>query len=237
MANDYFQFKQFNIQQDKCAMKVGTDGVLLGAWASVDSCHTILDIGTGTGLIALMLAQRSIAVIDALDIDKDAFVQASENVSSSPFANRIQVYHSSFAGFAASAKKKYDLVVSNPPYFVQSLKSPDNKKNLARHTDTLPLPDLLSGAKSLLAPNGRIAIILPVQREDELRDITTKNNLHIMKQTIVYPTPEARPKRLLVELSANAPASTVSNSFVIETTRHHYTPEYTTLAKDFYLKM
>ncbi|MDR1200109.1 MAG: methyltransferase [Tannerellaceae bacterium] len=237
MANDYFQFKQFNIQQDKCAMKVGTDGVLLGAWVSTESCHTLLDIGTGTGLIALMLAQRSQAKIDAIDIDEDAIEQASENISSSMFANRIQVYHTPFEEYVTKVYYKYDLVVSNPPYFADSLKSPDTKKNLARHTDTLPLSLLLSRSKSLLAPDGRIALILPYQRGNELMEIILKNKLNIVRKTEVIPLPNASPKRLLIELSTNLSAPCLSDTLVIEESRHQYTADYIKLTKDFYLKM
>lgn len=237
MANDYFEFKQFNIQQDKCAMKVGTDGVLLGAWVAIESCNTILDVGTGTGLIALMLAQRSNAKIDAIDIDREAITQASGNILSSVFANQIQVYHTPFEEFVMRAEHTYDLIVSNPPYFVKSLKSPDIKKNLARHTDTLPLSLLLSKSKSLLTPNGRIAVILPFQRQKELLEIVMENNLYIIRKTEVIPTPNALPKRLLVELSVNVPTSCVSDSLVIEENRHQYSTDYIKLTKDFYLKM
>ena len=123
-------------------MKVGTDGVLLGAWASTERCQRILDVGTGTGLIALMLAQRSTASLDAIDIDLDACLQARENIAKSPFANRIQVYQTSLSEYMPDENIKYDLIVSNPPYFIDSLKCPDTKRNLARHTDTLSLPDL-----------------------------------------------------------------------------------------------
>jgi tRNA1Val (adenine37-N6)-methyltransferase len=237
MPNDYFQFKQFNIQQDKCAMKVGTDGVLLGAWVSAESCNAILDVGTGTGLIALMLAQRSQARIDAIDIDGDAIGQASQNISSSVFAGRIQAYHISFEEYVIKACRKYDLIVSNPPYFADSLKSPNTKKNLARHTDTLPLSLLLSGSKPLLAPDGRIALILPCQRENELKETVGENKLHIIRKTEVIPLSNASPKRLLIELSANLSTNCLFDTLVIEEGRHQYTAGYIRLTKDFYLKM
>jgi tRNA1Val (adenine37-N6)-methyltransferase len=237
MANDYFQFKQFNIQQDKCAMKVGTDGVLLGAWVATGSCRAILDVGTGTGLIALMLAQRSLAGIDAIDIDEAAAGQATENIASSAFANRIQVFHAPFEEYASKAHRRYDLIVSNPPYFARSLKSPDTKKNLARHTDTLSLSSLLSGGKSLLAPDGRIALILPCQRESELMETAQENKLAVVRKTAVKPLPDAPPKRLLIELSANVSAPCLTDTLIIEESRHQYTAGYRELTKDFYLKM
>ena len=155
MSNPFFQFKQFTIRHDKCAMKVGTDGVLLGAWAGTESCNRILDIGTGTGLIALMLAQRSKAAIDAIDIEADACLQAQENAESSLFAGRINVFHSDLVDFAQASTHLYGLIVSNPPYFVDSLKCPNLQRNTARHTDTLTLEDLLQYSRKLLAPQGR----------------------------------------------------------------------------------
>lgn len=238
MSNPFFQFKQFTIRHDKCAMKVGTDGVLLGAWAGTDSCNRILDIGTGTGLIALMLAQRSPAIIDAIDIDADACLQAQENVVSSPFAERIQVRHSALADFAQAATDRYDLIVSNPPYFVDSLKCPDRQRNTARHTDTLTLEDLLQDSRKLLAPQGRIALILPYDQKERLTDCIRTYQLFLSKETSVIPVPGAQPKRLLAELTADPPASPASSDrLTIEIARHQYTDEYIRLTKDFYLKM
>ena len=165
MANPYFQFKKFTIRHDKCAMKVGTDAVLLGAWADITACKNILDIGTGTGIIALMLAQRCFANIDAIDIDTDAYSQAKENVAASPFAERINVIHASCSEYTGScAREKYDLIVSNPPYFINSLKCPDNKRSVARHTDSLSLFELIDDSCSLLSLSGRIALVLPYEQ-------------------------------------------------------------------------
>lgn len=239
MANSYFQFKKFIIKHDKCAMKVGTDAVLLGAWADTAGCSNILDIGTGTGIIALMLAQRSLAGIDAIDIDPEACEQAAENAAASPFADRIHVVHASFSDFATSTgkEKKYDLIVSNPPYFINSLKCPDDKRTVARHTDSLLLGDLIRDACPLLAPGGRIALILPYERLDEVNELAATNLLHISRQTDVIPTPGAQPRRLLVELASGAGNAQKRDTLTIEEARHQYTPEYVALTKEFYLKM
>lgn len=238
MSNPFFQFKQFTIRHDKCAMKVGTDGVLLGAWAGIESCNRILDIGTGTGLIAMMLAQRSKAVIDAIDIDAEARLQAQENAESSPFAERIKIRHSALSDFAQTDTGLYDLIVSNPPYFVDSLKCPDQKRNTARHTDTLTLEDLLQDSRKLLAPQGRIALILPYDLKERLADCIRTQNLFLSKETSVIPVPGAEPKRLLAELTAEPPVfPTFSSQLTIEIARHQYTDEYVSLTKDFYLKM
>lgn len=238
MANPYFQFKKFTIRHDKCAMKVGTDAVLLGAWADTLHCKKILDIGTGTGIIALMLAQRSLAEIDAIDIDNDACIQAAENAASSPFAERLKITHASCADFVASnEQKRYDLIVSNPPYFINSLKCPDNKRTVARHTNTLLLSDLIKEAHTLLSPGGRIALVLPYERLDEIEELASASHLLISRQTDVIPTPGALPKRLLVELSKTEKNIEKRDILTIEEARHQYTPEYIALTKEFYLKM
>lgn len=235
MANPFFTFKQFTVFHDQCAMKVGTDGVLLGAWVQVGSTQKILDVGTGTGLIALMLAQRSTAQIDAIDIDKSAYKQACRNVLASPFAGQICVFHSSFADF--STDSKYDLIVSNPPYFSQSLKSPDEKRSKARHDDLLPLEELIAGSMPLLSEKGRIALILPVEQDQKLTDILTQNQLYRTRQTNVLPTPSGAIKRILVELSPTPNPDYAPECLTIEIERHKYTQEYETLTRDFYLKM
>jgi tRNA1Val (adenine37-N6)-methyltransferase len=238
MANPYFRFKKFTVYHDKCAMKVGTDAVLLGAWADTSFCRNILDIGTGTGIIALMLAQRSQATVEAIDIDKEACVQATENAAASPYTERIKVVHASCADFAASnQQKRYDLIVSNPPYFINSLKCPDNKRTVARHTDTLLLSDLIREAQTLLSPSGRIALVLPYERLEEVKALASANHLYICRQTEVIPTPGAAPKRLLVELSTTEENIKNRDTLTIEEARHQYTPEYIALTKEFYLKM
>ena len=237
MANPYFRFKKFTIYHDKCAMKVGTDAVLLGAWVDTSFCRNILDIGTGTGIIALMLAQRSQATVEAIDIEKEACVQATENAAASPYTERIKVVHASCADFAASnQQKRYDLIVSNPPYFINSLKCPDNKRTVARHTDTLLLSDLIREAQTLLSPSGRIALVLPYERLEEVKALASANHLYICRQTDVIPTPGAAPKRLLVELSATEENIKNRDTLTIEEARHQYTPEYIALTKEFYLK-
>ena len=237
MANPYFRFKQFTIYHDKCAMKVGTDGVLLGAWVNPEKDHSILDIGTGSGLISLMLAQRTSAEIDAIDIDKDAYLQAQENISKAPFENLFQIYHSSLKSFVTQTKKKYDLIVSNPPYFIDSLKTPDEQRNLARHTDELSLYDLIIDSKKLLNSNGRIALILPFDQQSLLQKIIEENGLFIYRQTNVIPIQGGVPKRILIELSGHEISEPQIESLTIEINRHQYTPEFCTLTKDYYLKM
>lgn len=235
MPNPFFRFKQFTIQQDKCAMKVGTDGTLLGAWADVSARKTVLDIGTGTGLIALMIAQRNHqSFIDAIDIDADAYIQSTENVANSPFSDRIRTHHCPLQKFTANAKKTYDLIVSNPPYFAKSLKGPETKRNLARHNDFLPWDELLACSRSLLAPNGRIALILPYAQKDELMQLAKEQNLYEVRQTCIIPTIGTPPKRLLTEL-ALIPVFYTPDELILEKARNQRTEAYQKLTADFYL--
>lgn len=237
MANPYFQFKKFTVWHEKCAMKVGTDGVLLGAWTNILNAHYVLDIGTGTGLIALMLAQRCGAVIDAIDIDKDACEQAKENVAASPFNKQIHVYHTPLAEYIPLEGRRYNLIVSNPPYFVNSLKCPDKKRQTARHTDTLPLSELLQKCRQLLTTDGRLALILPYEQKERLLELSQEAYFYLLRETDVCPTPKSQPKRVLVELAVQPVEHPQSNLLTIEQERHRYTEEFQAMVRDFYLKL
>ncbi len=237
MPNTYFRFKQFTIHHGRCAMKVGTDGVLLGAWADNTGCETILDIGTGTGLIALMLAQRNKkAMIDAIDVDEDAIWQARENIGNSPFVNRINCKRTSLQEYAEHCGAKYDLIVSNPPFFAQSLKSPDRKRMVARHDDSLPVNELLSISSVLLTGRGRLSIIYPYENKETLCSLAKGSNMYIVRITNVYPTPASMAKRVLMEFSREE-TPLIENDLIIEKGRHVYSDEFTALAHEFYLKM
>lgn len=236
MSSPYFRFKKFTVFHDLCAMKVGTDGVLLGAWSKVEGHSSVLDVGTGTGLIALMLAQRADVMVDAIDIDASACIQATKNIQDSIFADKIKVHHMSFTQYIGFSGKKYDLIVSNPPYFSQSLKCPDGKRALARHNDSLSLSALLDGCSKLMADEGRVSLILPYDASTEIDYITKEKGLLVTRKTEVIPIPGALPKRILIELAKQV-AVCCSNQLVIEESRHQYTPEYIALTKDFYLKM
>lgn len=218
-------------------MKVGIDGVLLGAWADVDNADAILDIGTGTGLIALMLAQRSSAQIDAIDIDADAVIQANENIQKSPWSSRIQVSEVELQKYVLNTRNRYDLIVSNPPYFVNSTKAPVENRNTARHTDTLTHKELLDNALTLLKPTGRICVILPVNEGLMSVEYAATIGLHCTKQVVVFPKPGAVAKRLLLEFSQQFTACANSEVVIESDVRHQYSPEFTALAKDYYLKL
>ena len=230
-----FHFKQFSIYQDKCAMKVGTDGVLLGAWADVENAVRILDIGTGTGLLALMLAQRtSDALIDAIEIEENAYIQAKENVANSSWKERITVFCKALQNFEPA--KKYDLIVSNPPYFLHSLKNPDAAKKTARHTDTLMPSELITHAKRLLCENGRLSVIYPTIEALLFIKEAENQQLYCSRITKVFPNIGTKEKRLLMEFSV-MPAECRTDEICIENNaRHDYTEQYKELTKDFYLK-
>ena len=198
-----FQFKQFTIQQDKTAMKVGTDGVLLGAWVSVDhQPQTILDIGTGTGLIALQLAQRTDApLIDAVEIDHDAYEQCVENFEASPWSDRLFCYHASIQEYASEMEEEYDLIISNPPFFVDGPTSGDFSRDTARFDDSLPLEHLLVCALHLLSAEGRFALIISSDREQEIMELAHKHELHLSRRCRLQGRPDAAFKRSLLEFT------------------------------------
>ncbi|RYJ43258.1 tRNA1(Val) (adenine(37)-N6)-methyltransferase [Flavobacterium beibuense] len=234
-----FQFKQFTIQQDKCAMKVGTDGVLLGAWTPVvNNPFSILDIGAGTGLIALMLAQRSHAEqIDAIEIDDDAYEQAVENFEESPWGDRLFCYHAGLDEFVEEMEdEEYDIIVSNPPFYTENYSSGNEQRDKARFTESLPFEELIKAAAILLSENGIFSVIIAFKEEEKFKAIAAEFGLYPAKITRVKGTPETEIKRSLLAF-IRLQTETAVDELVIETARHHYTPEYTALTKDFYLKL
>lgn len=234
-----FQFKQFSVEQDKTAMKIGTDGVLLGAWAPIDE-HTfsVLDIGSGTGIIALMLAQRSNAnQIDALEIDENAYEQAVENFENSPWSDRLFCYHAGLDEFMEEPEDEYDLIISNPPFYSENYFSGDEQRDQARFTEALPFEDLVEAADLLLSENGVFAIIVPYKEEDKILALAHDFDLFPKKITRVKGTPTTEIKRSLLAFSRNVTENFPVDELVIEIGRHEYTPEYISLTKNFYLKM
>ena len=236
MSNPYFRFKQFTVYHDRCAMKVGTDGVLLGAWCRVAGAKRILDVGTGSGLIALMLAQRGGIQVDGVEIDEAAAAQAAENVKNSPFSGSVSVIRTSFNDFAANCGEKYDLLVSNPPYFVNVLKPGDAGRSLARHTEGLSYEDIVGGACSLLEKSGCLALILPYDHFELFAQSAREKGFSLLRKTVVYPKPGAQPKRVMTEWRRLADTHAYEeDSLVIELGRHCYSDGFKMLTRDFYL--
>lgn len=237
MPGTTFAFKQFIIKQDKCAMKVGTDAVLLGAWIKPnESTIKILDIGTGTGVIALMLAQKTSAHIDAIDIDEEACLQANQNVTESKFANQVTITYSSFQSFTKTSNNKYNLIVTNPPYFEQSLKSTDEQRSHARHADVLPFEELLDGVIKLLDIKGKFCLILPTLEAVKFRYMAEKKGLSLSKLLRVKSKIDKDiEKRHLMQFEFKASEFSEQTIAIEEEERHQYTKAYKDLTKDYYL--
>ncbi|HET6244904.1 MAG: methyltransferase [Bacteroidetes bacterium] len=236
MAESTFHFKQFSVKQHACAMKVGTDGVLLGAWTDVENTFNILDAGCGTGLIALMLAQKCIAQIDAIDIDESAVKQAANNIQESKWKERIEVFHTSLQKQSEFLPNKYDLIVCNPPFFHNALKPENEARANARHSSLLPFNDLIDSAFNLLNPVGRLSLIIPIIDADSLITMATAKGFYIKRQCTVIPKPNKIAKRLLIEFSKLKVENLEKQELIIENEqRHHYTNKYISLTKDYYL--
>lgn len=236
MPNPFFRFKQFTVYHDKCAMKVGTDGVLLGAWAEVERAQRILDIGTGTGLIALMLAQRSGASVVGIDVDEAAVAQARENVERSPWGNRIAIEHKDAGLLIGQQDGVFDAVVSNPPYFTESVGCPDRQRDAARHTGSLPFEVLLQSVDRVLAEDGTFSVVLPSAAAADFIAGAACCRLFLRRQTWVHTKPEAAPKRVLMEFCRTL-TECEPRHLVVELERHKYSPEYIALTRGFYLQM
>ena len=233
-----FVFKQFTVEQDKCAMKIGTDAVILGSWVNLkNKPSSILDIGAGTGVLALMLAQRSYAeLIDAIEIDEKAYEQCVDNFENSPWKDRLFCYHASLEEFTEEIEDKYDLIVSNPPFYSEDYKSKNKKRDLARFEDALPFKHLIESVSILLEKNGAFHVVIPYKDEIKFIELSKKHKLFPNKILHLKGTPETNIKRSFIELSRVETAITI-NELIIETSRHNYTKDYIELTKYFYLKM
>ena len=234
-----FQFKQFSINQDQCAMKIGTDSVLLGAWCPViDNPKSVLDIGTGTGILSLMLAQRTNAdLIDAIEIDDNAYEQAVENFENSKYSDRLFCYHAGLDEFVENPEDEYDLIISNPPFYDENFKSDDESRNLARFQDAMPFDELLDAVDLLLSENGLFATIIPFKEEDDFIELAAELELYPIKITRVRGTFKTPIIRSLLAFKRFETPVFIADELVIEIERHIYTEEYINLTKDFYLKM
>ena len=231
-----FRFKQFSVSDERSAMKIGTDGVLLGAWVDVEGDVRILDVGTGTGLVALMLAQRNHdAQIVGIDISGDATMEARDNFAQSPWAERLEACEGDVCSFSSDIK--FDHIVSNPPYFVDSLHSPNLQRTMARHTSSLSFDDLVLAAQRLLRPGGRLTVILPTECAMQFR-FAAFDSLSLRRQLNVVTKEGDAPRRTLMEFVLQS--SPLMPRTTTLTLRHHdntYTDEYRKLTEEFYISL
>ena len=246
-----FKFKQFDVHNEHAAMKVGTDGVLLGAWMTVDGAHRMLDVGTGTGVIALLGAQRRATLdaatpflIEALDIEANAAREATGNFENSPWASSLQAVHTSLQDWVADPlhHHQYDLIFSNPPYFDQAWKPDQEERRLARHSDTLPFLDLLTGALPLLKPGGRLALILPQQEGLQMLELAERTlyqvrwRMEIVRKTAVYTVRRKPARRFLLEfVKSQQPLPLQTDELTIHDQNGDFSADYRVLTGDFYL--
>ena len=233
-----FKFKEFSVNQDRCAMKIGTDGVLLGAWTSVDkNPFSVLDIGSGTGVLSLMIAQRSYAEnIEALEIDADAYEQCSENFENSPWADRLFCYHASLLEFVEEIDDKFDLIICNPPFYSEDYKTENEARDLARFNDAMPFEHLIFSVVNLLSEDGLFSVVIPFKEEADFIALASKSGLFPNRVLRIKGHSTSEIKRSLIEFSFTQQDTNISE-LIIETARHQYTDDYITLTKDFYLKM
>ncbi|MCL9768826.1 methyltransferase [Flavobacterium sp. HXWNR69] len=233
-----FKFKQFSVDQDRCAMKIGTDGVLLGAWTPlINNPYNILDIGAGTGILSLMLAQRSNAEqIDAIEIDEDAYEQCVENFEASPWGDKLFCFHAGLDEFVDEPEDEYDLIISNPPFYTDDYKSATTSRDLARFEDALPFEELIEAAELLLSDNGIFSVIIPYKEEERFVAMCKELDLFPLKITRVKGTPTSEIKRSLLAF-CRMEQTPLIDELIIEISRHNYTSEYIELTKEFYLKM
>lgn len=231
-----FQFKQFQIKDNNCAMKTGTDAVLIGAWADCNNAKKILDIGTGSGIIALMLAQKCNALINAIDIDEESIKNTVENIYNSKWPNQIIAQNISLQNFLKNNTESYSHIVCNPPYFNNSLKNPDARKKLVRHTDSLSFDELINGVNTLLDKNGSFFLILPTNESLDFIQKALISSLYCNEKLNIKPKPGKAIKRLMMKFEKQNKKQII-NELIIRNEDNSYTSEYIEFTKDYYLDL
>lgn len=235
MSNSYFEFKRFTIHHERCAMKVGTDGVLLGAWSNISHCRNILDIGCGSGLVSIMAAQRSSAKVTGVDIDSLAAEQAAENAKNCDWSDRIDIVKEDINVY--NVEEKFDAMLCNPPFFSNSLKCPTLQRTTARHDDTLLCGDLMKFATENLTDDGTLSVVIPYDLLQKWCDEALFKGLSTSRVTAVKTLPHKQPKRVLVEFSKKVCNRSVDSTLVLEDTPGVYSDAAKAMLKDFYTKI
>lgn len=235
LASTYFDFKKFRVYHDRCAQKVGTDGVVLGAWVNIEGARRILDIGTGSGLIALMVAQREEdATVYGVDIDESAVGQARENVAASPFAGRVQIVHSDVREFAEYSVEPFDHIICNPPFYTEDTLPPDATRALARNASLLPFEDLVEAASRMLGEEGCFSVMLPMSCRDYFTVLCEASSMHLIRQCTVQTVQRKAPKRVLITYSKKRVENVLKESLILQD-GNEKSEAYKYLARDFYL--
>lgn len=235
MASSYFDFKRFRVYHDRCAQKVGTDGVVLGAWVDVHNARRVLDIGTGSGLIALMIAQRvPKASVVGVDIEQSAVEQARENVASSPFAKQIEIVCSDVRDFSEQEHGRFDHIICNPPFYTEDTLPPDDSRALARNAALLPFEELVRSASRLVSKSGYFSVMLPMSCRDSFTVLCEVHSLHLVRECTVQTVARKVPKRILITYSTQRVESVVKESIILQE-GNEKSEAYKSLARDFYL--
>ena len=230
-----FHFKHFSMYHHRSTMKIGTDAILLAAWIGINAEDSVLDIGTGSGIIPLMLSQRGVKNVDAVEIDSESASEAKSNFEISQWCDSLQVFQADIKDFASKCVKKYDLIVSNPPFFTSVFKTKNQQRNLARHTDTLSFEELIRVAKTLLTEKGRFAVVLPIFESKRFLEIAAVENLFVKSCMQIFPVTGKEANRITIELVQHPVENTETTNFVIRNTDRSFTEQYNTFLKDFYL--
>lgn len=229
-----FNFRQFVVHDEQSTQRIGTDAMLLGAWVNPGSARKVLDIGTGCGVLALMMAQQCEAQVDAIDVHGPSILEATRNFSNSPWNSRVNAIHTSLAEFRTHFLPGYDLIITNPPYFSQSLKSPSVRKNQARHDDSLSLTELIPTVKKLLTPAGRFALILPADQAAKCISLCLSNALHLMRRTSVHSKPATQAKRVLLEFSLYESSGVIASELNILDVSGKFSYAYLSMTGSFH---
>jgi tRNA1Val (adenine37-N6)-methyltransferase len=229
-----FYLKQFSMYHHRSTMKIGTDAMILSAWVDLNNVNFILDVGTGSGIIALMMAARSSAAIDAIEIDEPSAIEARENFNNSPFNNRLHIYQNDFKIFAEESTKRYDLIISNPPFFINDMKPENSKRKQARHTDSLTFSELSFFTKKLLDKNGRFCLVLPYSESKIFVAEASKNGLYLNKKQLIFPKPCKEPNRVNLELSLTETKAVMEEKFIIRDEQGLFTQQYVNLLGEYY---
>jgi len=229
-----FHFKQFSMHHHRSTMKIGTDAMILAAWADVSKVHSILDVGSGSGIIALIMATRTSAMVDAVELDQSSALEAGQNFKASPFASRLSIYHNEFTTFAAGIKRKYDLIISNPPFFINDMRPDNSIRKQARHTDTLTFHKLCVNSKALLATGGKLCLVLPYRESKIFLEEAEKAKLYLNRKLLIFPKACKEPNRVNLELSHTRLIIIKEEKFIIRNEDNSFTNQYKNLLGEYY---